>query len=536
MDATLAKYATRSVAGTGIGSCVRTREEAVVLESTGTAVRVPDGASPRNEADEEEHVVTVDRAALERALIAYDHDTTQAMSEGAVGDLDVDVFLQKHGPLLVQMRLGTVDPTDLLRDCPPQMADEPIETLLRDGHGLTIRQQIVRAARVKLQLDAYVILLSLAASLFLLHRRYLLWPTWRAEYLNDPFFVAVDNTVMSVLLNASSVIIAVRLFGQRLMPFVASAFIPYVLLTAAVLATVYALNVSALSGPAMVALYFPVWLTLGWVAQRKTDEHVLRKLSWPQLVGIILYGVYAFILPVVWRSMTNDLQRAAFRLFVHPILFEASMALVRFHARTMSVGHPRALYLLVSYLQMISALYGRFLVSATASSATTIIIAVLLAVQESALRLSVGARDRLLYRLWYGRTMTADQVRARFHTPRALRLRGELICSDQIAENTGIIVSMVGMLLFGVNIGATRLSNERIVVDTVIQYAIEYGTDVIVMAVEISLGVPLIASWKSRENNRPGLHFVFAVLFAVLGVWIFSGTFFHPINGFGSTS
>ena len=425
------------------------------------------------------------------------------------------------------------------------LCDEPVAMLLPESHGLTGSQLVWRVFKVKMQMDVVTLVLGVLCVILLVYQKYALFPVDRVQaetnkHRQDDFMVFVDGIVFNFLIDVASALVIMRLFGGRLrracLTLLAVSFV-LGLINVSVELFLVTHVLSLLFG----ILFYPgVWLALAAIVRRRLKVGIMLSIVIPQLVGFSVYLAYSFALPFAWEAMNQDWQRALFRLIVHPLIFELAMFLVRMGMRHMPEAHPSFQYILVIYFQMLSSLYGRMLVSSTESASWTVIMSVVLSVQEVALRLSVGWRDRTLYRWVVAKRRRRNEVvrvadereELIFRTPRSLRLRGELVTQDQIFEGVGIIAATAALILFPTTVSSTQLTPERVATSFAIQWTIEYITDLLVMLIEVLLGVPVLAAWKHRDGGRPLVHLAVVSLYMFLATRIFSDSFFHPEYGF----
>ena len=525
-------------------------EEAYSSDCSSASANVP-RAVPRRGGEKNEAVFMVgahnvimglDRRRLALRMAAFDRASVLPLDEQIVGEADVDHFLAEHAAFLANMRSVPITSERMLRRCPPELADEPVYGVHSDVDGLSAAGALRALMRTKLSIDVHVLLLAAVGAATMMYESNVVWPEWhRGTHHWDPFIIAVDTALLNSLLNLSTLMLIYKLLGTRILRTVTNVYftvVPIIFVNALVAAMLGGIQVLR----AVYYLAFTLcWLVPAFVARRiSLGEDYVRKLALPQLLGVVIYASYTLLLPHVWAAMSSDWHRAAFRLVIHPLVFELSMIAVRMGGRTMRLVDPRVFSFLLLNFQLANALFGRFLVAATEHQASTVIISILLALQETTLRLSVGGRDRFLFRLWKGSHLDDAELAVRFQTPRALRMRGELVAQDQIVESTGIIISSLSILFFNVQINGQNLSTGRILAGLAVQLVIAYATDLAIMCLELRARVPIFGIWRHRglggrtDMRRRLSYLATMALFVYIATRLFTAAVFSPISDFAT--
>jgi hypothetical protein len=191
-------------------------------------------------------------------------------------------------------------------------------------------------------------------------------------------------------------------------------------------------------------------------------------------------------------------------------------------------SHAGALSMTLYFL-VASSIYGRFLTIANESSTTTLIVSVILAAEEILLRVTVGGRDKLVYRVFH----PSDSVARIFATPRAHRLRTDIVALDVMLEYASIMTAAVAMSALGITIGGSGAFNaQRVLVDVAFQLAIEFATDFCVVFMEESaLGVPVIDGWRTRFRGNKRKYWGTLLYFWTIASAFIIVTLFHPLAG-----
>ena len=524
--------------GDGQGTCVSYSRFALLRRLAAfkhnSDARVPGGAS---EGAEQRYVAVGEKKMAEQETEG-DAFSPDVLAGAGVSVAELEDATRMVDDALPRMRTESIHADELFQDSPVMgiLCDEPVHALVIESDPPAAWYvRLFELIKLKLVLDAYVVFLSAVFLISAFYKRYVTYPAEDDDNVthHDPIVAIVDRICTSLPTIMATGLMMWAMFGKR-----ASRGLWIALVSTFIALVLYA-PVEFLILPPEVrrpffVLYFAMYVSAGLIVARATqrlvNDRVLRRVAVPQFIAVIVYTIYSLLIPSIWSFMTNDLQRGIFRIVVHPIIFELAMFSVRAGARSSLHSDPRRAYLTLISLQMLNANYGRFLVAATDDSRSTIIISVVLALQEVLLRLSVGARDRFFFKL-FNRNKAPELF---FKTPRAMRLRGELVCQDQICENVGIVCSAIAVIMYRVEVSGKVLTIERVLRDVATQLAIEYVTDISVMWAELRLRVPIFSSWKMRHGS-PLHHFGYFSYFGILTLIYFQNTFFG-VRGFMSAS
>jgi hypothetical protein len=203
-----------------------------------------------------------------------------------------------------------------------------------------------------------------------------------------------------------------RRYGATLMAWAPSMFfgmIAYFVAYFLVFYRVFGQGFEVVTGQSSVIVFVTFVFTTAWTSKRAgllSGEKRLPKLTSIAFIGLVLATfLYFFIIPRLWfADWMTDTGRVLIRLILHPLFFELANFAVRTLVRSVDIkAEPRRLFNLLLPGVVLNALYGRFLVAASSSTTVTIILALLLSGLEVFLRVSVGARDRLLYRITHSK-------------------------------------------------------------------------------------------------------------------------------------
>jgi hypothetical protein len=251
------------------------------------------------------------------------------------------------------------------------------------------------------------------------------------------------------------------------------------------------------SVPIFAVFIFTTILTTRRAAELSGEKRLPKLTALAYLGLVVATFLYLFIIPRLWfAAWMTDVGRILIRLILHPLFFELANFAVRSLVRSVDIkAEPRRLFNLLLPGIVFNALYGRFLVAASSSTTVTIILALLLSGLEVFLRVSVGARDRLLFRI----THSKEETHSRFSTVQSVRLRADLVAVEQVVENASIVAATALTYIFDLSVDGSRVTLERAVTDCSLQLGIEFLTDFFVTLTEIRwAGVPILIAWQTR--------------------------------------
>jgi hypothetical protein len=147
---------------------------------------------------------------------------------------------------------------------------------------------------------------------------------------------------------------------------------------------------------------------------------------------------------------------------------------------------------------ILSSLYGRFMIASMDSTYSTIIVSLVLGLEEVLLRVSIRWRDRkllaLLSRIRCGRCSPNDRS-SEFSESRAVVLYSDMASLDIVCENSSIVVSGVMVAAFA------GMPPGRAIFSTVLQLLIEVVIDFVCVQVEINHGLRVVEAWNLRGHK-----------------------------------
>eukprot|EP00163_Fabomonas_tropica_P004624 TRINITY_DN1406_c0_g1_i4.p1 TRINITY_DN1406_c0_g1~~TRINITY_DN1406_c0_g1_i4.p1 ORF type:complete len:582 (-),score=114.14 TRINITY_DN1406_c0_g1_i4:111-1856(-) len=459
--------------------------------------------------------------------------------------LDKDALLSKAEEMHRKMETE-IDAYTAFTEVPLEQVDDPMNVLVTHAQKVEAKTALKDIVFLLGRVNFYSVLTAALLFGVLMYKSEVVFQM-RSPSANRrkpewvDFYKVLDATLMTGSISASPAIIVLSMFGwQRSkdcfkygLPIVYTVnfvawMIPLVLDTEGGIALGTLRPV-----PAFLCTLMSIFLFAYYMEKYQFIPHFTLKFSASLVAIFVVVVVYFYIIPELWFSTSSDLMRVALRIFVHPLLFETAGYITRASVRNLRGNHPSTTYVILIYVMAFNALYGRFLVSASSSSMWTVITAAILSAEEIFLRLSVGARDKLLYGLRH----TPEEVRARFHTIRSVRLRADLLYVDVYMENTAIIMSSFTVWIFSVG----GITLERALQDMALQLALEFFTDLFVLYIESrQMNIPVYEAWQTRNwvHEKPffrRLYFFLPLTFILAASFsYFITAYFDPLVGFVS--
>jgi hypothetical protein len=227
---------------------------------------------------------------------------------------------------------------------PLELFDDPVGKVRTSFAGRSFGDRVRLTLGFLLEIGSHVLVLLAIFTALVFYRRELVFPELGTRSLDDPndsWIYGLDRGFFATTVISSPAVMLYLLFGSRArgvligaVAFAASFSIAWGLVEA-----YGSLNAQIKSAPYFVT-YAIVAVAGGEYVRRRVNDRVHLYYTLPVVLGSVVMALYSLQLPRIFALMTTDLQRALFRLLVHPLIFEVCLLLTRVGTRNLGTSKP----------------------------------------------------------------------------------------------------------------------------------------------------------------------------------------------------